>query len=221
MLPSGSIKWKDSELKEPRTLRNLALRYMSSSSLLSSLSFTMPAPSTTGRITLRASKSLLDGVRFTAYPIFLPLQCILQSGVDRRLEDAEVELLALSKAILRVPPRISLAKIVVGTGNSRRRIGFGDLGFGWMQNLTFPLRYPKMVPVIVEVVMWHCGDLKVELQVGIRRWMRERRSRHDRTCLWQSTVVMVAAAPMLVLNAILHSMMILWGGFQVDLLYTG
>ena len=34
--------------------------------------------------------------------------------------------------------------------------------------------------------------MKAQWQVGMSSSMRERRSRHDRTCLWQSTVVMVA-----------------------------
>lgn len=49
----------------------------------------------------------------------------------------------------RTPPCISLARIVVGTASSRRRIGEVDLEFAWIQKLTFPLRKPKIVPVIV------------------------------------------------------------------------
>lgn len=54
-----------------------------------------------------------------------------------------------SSAILRSPPRISLAKIVVGIASSRRRSGVVDLGFVWIQKLTFPRRWPNIVPVIV------------------------------------------------------------------------
>lgn len=56
--------------------------------------------------------------------------------------------------ILSVPPLISLAKVLVGTASSRRRIGLVvELAFSWMQKLIFPLRYPNIVPVmVVEVV---------------------------------------------------------------------
>lgn len=76
----------------------------------------------------------------------------------------------------------------------------------WIQKLTFPLRYPNMVPVITEdevlkedfgeLYLWRYSSClisgsstKVQLQLGMRNSMRERRSRHDRTCFWQSTVV--------------------------------
>ena len=52
-----------------------------------------------------------------------------------------------SRVIRRIPPCISLARMAVGTASSRRRIGLVDLEFVWIQKLTFPLRYPKMVPV--------------------------------------------------------------------------
>lgn len=56
-----------------------------------------------------------------------------------------------------MPPCISLAKTLVGTANSRRRMGLVDLEFAWIQKLTFPLRHPKMVPVMVVLV----GEVKV------------------------------------------------------------
>ena len=55
-----------------------------------------------------------------------------------------------SRAIRRIPPLISLARMVVGIESSRRRRGLVDLGFVWMQKLTFPWRWPNMVPVMVE-----------------------------------------------------------------------
>lgn len=208
MLPSGSIKWKDSQLdlEEPRTLWKLALRYRSSSSWWSSLPSITPATEQ-GMIKLRAWKSLFEGLRLTAYPTFLPLQYIVQRGVENRLlleQDPVPEWVPplLSSTILSVPPLISFANTLVGTASSRRRIGLVEFELAWMQKLSFPLRYPNMVPVMVaeEVVSDDGGyfsglvfssscSTKVQLQVGISSSMRERRSLHDRTCFWQSTVV--------------------------------
>jgi len=131
---------------------------------------------------------------------------MLQRGVEKRLL-LLVLLHELSSTILRVPPLISLAKTLVGTANSSSRIGLLELELAWMQKLTFPLRYPKIVPVIVAQVMSCCGYFcwghfcdwscswrkKVQLQVGIRSSMMERSSLHDLTCFWQSTVVTVLA----------------------------
>ena len=52
-----------------------------------------------------------------------------------------------SRAILSNPFLISLAKIVVGTANSKSRIGLVEVEFDCIQNFTFPFLYPKMVPV--------------------------------------------------------------------------
>ena len=85
-------------------------------------------------------------------------------GVEKRLLLLLLTLLLhvpvvvlLSSTILSVPPLISLAKTLVGSANSSSRIGLLELALAWMQKLTFPLRYPKMVPVIVvEVVIMSC-----------------------------------------------------------------
>lgn len=69
----------------------------------------------------------------------------------------------LSNAIRKIPPCISLARVVVGSARSIRRVGFVDLEFVWIQNRTFPRRYPKMVPVMV-----FDEDEELELKLGCR-----------------------------------------------------
>ena len=46
------------------------------------------------------------------------------------------------------------------------------------------------------------SSIKAQWQVGMRSSMRERRSRHDRTCLWQFTVLMAAALPTVVYDMV-------------------
>lgn len=76
-----------------------------------------------------------------------------------------------------------------------------ELGFDWMQKLTFPLRDPKIVPVMVVAkdddddrllcfLSSFSSSTKMQLHRGIRSCISERRNRHERTCFWQSTEVM-------------------------------
>lgn len=75
---------------------------------------------------------------------------MLHTGIDKREQEScsLQDPFVVVRAILRIPPCISLAKIVVGTASSRRRTGF-DFELVWIQKLTFPRRYPNKVPVMM------------------------------------------------------------------------
>lgn len=110
-------------------------------------------------------RSDADGCLLNANPTFLPLQYMVHNGVAKRdLSGDASESFEHSRAILRLPLFISRARKVVEIVSSRRRTGFCDLGFVWIQKLTFPVREPKMVPVILVAVV---GKTKEE---GLRWW---------------------------------------------------
>lgn len=57
---------------------------------------------------------------------------------------------AHSRAIRTSPQRISLTSWLVGIDNSRSRVGFIETRSCWMQNQTWPRRWPKIVPMTID-----------------------------------------------------------------------